>query len=67
MILLKRSLRSNNSSTNRGQSMVELALFFPVLLILLSGLIEFGFLLNEYLTLMDAARNAPVGRLRSRA
>jgi len=38
--------------------MVELALFFPVLLILLSGLIEFGFLLNEYLTLMDAARNA---------
>jgi len=38
--------------------MVELALLFPILLILLSGLIEFGFLLNEYLTLMDAARNA---------
>ncbi len=43
---------------SRGQSMVELALLFPILLILLSGLIEFGFMLNEYLTLMDAARNA---------
>jgi hypothetical protein len=38
--------------------MVELALLFPVLLILLSGLIEFGFILNQYLTLMDAVRNA---------
>ena len=38
--------------------MIELALLFPVLLILLSGLIEFGFIMNQYLTLMDAARNA---------
>ena len=38
--------------------MVELALLFPLLLILLSGLIEFGFILNEYLSVMDAARNA---------
>jgi len=45
-------------SKTRGQSMVELALLFPLLLILLSGLIEFGFILNEYLSLMDAARNA---------
>lgn len=42
----------------RGQSLVETALMFPVLLILLSGLVEFGFLLNEYLTILDAARNA---------
>lgn len=48
----------NEHSKARGQSMVELALLFPVLLILLSGLIEFGFILNQYLTLMDAARNA---------
>jgi len=48
----------NERSTARGQSMVELALLFPVLLILLSGLIEFGFILNQYLTLMDSARNA---------
>ena len=38
--------------------MVELALLFPLLLILLSGVIEFGFILNQYLTVMDAARNA---------
>jgi len=47
-----------NSGKDQGQSMIELALLFPVLLILLSGLIEFGFILNQYLSLMDAARNA---------
>lgn len=50
--------KRNERSKTRGQSMVELALLFPVLLILLSGAIEFGFILNEYLSLMDAARNA---------
>ncbi len=45
-------------SKTQGQSMVELALLFPLLLILLSGVIEFGFILNQYLTVMDAARNA---------
>jgi hypothetical protein len=34
------------------------AILFPVLLVLLSGLLEFGFLFNEYLTLQDAIRNA---------
>jgi hypothetical protein len=42
----------------RGQSLLEVALLFPILLILLSGLIEFGFFLNEYLTIQDAIRNA---------
>lgn len=42
----------------KGQSLVEITLLFPVLLIMLSGLLEFGFLLNEYLTLQDAVRNA---------
>jgi hypothetical protein len=43
---------------SRGQGLVETALLFPVLLIVLSGLVEFGFLLNEYLAMQDAARNA---------
>jgi hypothetical protein len=47
-----------SEQAGRGQSLVELAILFPILLIVFSGLIEFGFLLNEYLTLMDAARNA---------
>jgi hypothetical protein len=42
----------------RGQSFVEMALLFPVLLILISGMIEFGLMLNQFLAIVDAARNA---------
>jgi hypothetical protein len=42
----------------RAQSLIEVALFFPILMILLSGLIEFGFLFNENLAVLDAVRNA---------
>lgn len=41
-----------------GQSLVEFSLMLPVLLIMISGLVEFGFLLNQYLDLTDAAREA---------
>jgi Flp pilus assembly protein TadG len=41
-----------------GQSLVEFTILLPVLLIMISGLIEFGFLLNYYLDLIDAAREA---------
>ncbi len=40
----------------RGQSLVEFALTLPLLLLLLSGLVEFGFMLNEYLSLVDGSR-----------
>lgn len=43
---------------SRGQSFVEIALLFPVLLIILSGLVEYGFVLNQYLNLLDGAREA---------
>ena len=39
-----------------GQSLVEFAILLPLLLIMLSGLIEFGFMLNRYLDLIDASR-----------
>lgn len=39
-----------------GQSLVEFSIMLPVLLIMLSGLVEFGFLLNHYLDVIDAAR-----------
>jgi hypothetical protein len=51
-------LLSKKSHFSQGQSLTEMAILFPILLILLSGLVEFGFLLNEYLTLQDAVRNA---------
>jgi hypothetical protein len=40
----------------RGQSLVELTLIFTILLTLLTGVVEFGNLLNQYITLVDAAR-----------
>ncbi len=42
----------------KGQSFVELAILFPLLIMLLSGVVEFGFLLNQYLDLLDGAREA---------
>jgi hypothetical protein len=43
---------------NKGQSLVELAIFLPIIFMLLSGLIEFGFLLNQYINMMDGPREA---------
>ena len=50
----------------RGQSMVELSLALPVFCVLLFGIIQFGIIFNNYVTLTDAtragARKAAVGR-----
>jgi len=50
--------RSYLKRDRRGQSLVEFTILLPVLLMMLSGLIEFGFLLNTYLDIIDAAREA---------
>ncbi len=42
----------------RGQSMVEMALTFPILLLILAGTLEVGKYLNDYLTFLDATREA---------
>ena len=41
---------------SKGQSIVEFTLLLPLLLALLSSLIEFGFALNDYLDLIDTTR-----------
>jgi hypothetical protein len=41
-----------------GQSLVEFTILLPVLLIMISGLVELGLLLNYYLDVIDAAREA---------
>ena len=51
-------VRSRLKALRPGQSLVEFTLLLPVLLMMLSGLIEFGFLLNSYLDVIDAAREA---------
>ncbi|MGA7193176.1 MAG: TadE family protein [Anaerolineales bacterium] len=43
---------------SRGQSLVEMAITLPVLLMLFSGMVELGFMLNFYLSLQDATRYA---------
>jgi Flp pilus assembly protein TadG len=40
-----------------GQAAVEFAIALPLLLILVTGIIQFGSLYNKYLTLTDAARS----------
>jgi len=43
---------------SKAQSLVEFAITLPVLLLLLSGVVEFGFALNYYLSLLDATRES---------
>lgn len=42
--------------TEKGQSLVELAISFVVLMFLISGLVEFGTLFFQYVQLRDAAQ-----------
>jgi hypothetical protein len=56
--MLKMIKKRWNRISTHGQSLVELAIFLPIILMMLSGLIEFGFLLNYYLNLMDGPREA---------
>lgn len=44
------------SSAQRGQSMLETALFLPVLLTFLVGLIQVGLVINAYLVVINATR-----------
>ncbi|HUH98723.1 MAG TPA: TadE family protein [Anaerolineales bacterium] len=46
----------NRKIKSTGQSLVELTLTLPLILMLFSGLVEFGFMLNYYLSLLDATR-----------
>jgi Flp pilus assembly protein TadG len=40
----------------RGQTMTEFAIVMPILLFLLLGIIQFGIVFNNYVTLTDAVR-----------
>lgn len=51
-------LTSRRPNRERGQSMVEMALSLPILLLILAGAVEIGMYYNNYLTLIDATREA---------
>lgn len=61
-ILNKVFSRINKKTTrlqkSKAQSLVEFAITLPILLMLLGGVVEFGFALNYYLSLIDATREA---------
>ena len=42
----------------KAQSLTEFAISLPILLLLLSGVVEFGFALNYYLSILDATRES---------
>jgi Flp pilus assembly protein TadG len=47
-----------NVKSEQGQTMTELTLVVPVLLLILFGIIQFGIVFNNYIALTDAARAA---------
>lgn len=55
---MSRKLQNTKHNRTRGQSLVELAIVLTVLMFMLVGIVEYGFLLNNYLNLVDATREA---------
>ncbi|MCF6277266.1 MAG: pilus assembly protein [Anaerolineales bacterium] len=49
-------IKRKKEGSHKAQSLVELAITLPLLLMMLSGLVEFGFMLNYYLSLNDVTR-----------
>ena len=59
--------QQKRSSDERGQTLVEFAALLPVLCLLLFGIIQFGVVFHDYITVTDAsrvgARKAAVSRI----
>lgn len=47
-----------HAQRERGQSLTEMALFVPILLLMMIGFIEIGVYINAYITTVDATRGA---------
>jgi hypothetical protein len=47
--------KQSNTKAQRGQSMIETALLFPVLLVLFAGMIEVVFICRTYLAILDSS------------
>lgn len=53
-----KSKSAKGSRKSLGQSLVEFGITLPILILLFSGMVEFGFMLNTYLSVQDAVRTA---------
>ena len=54
--MMKTSRLLRRSTSERGAAAVEFALVLPVLMLLVFGIIEFGFIFNRWVTVTHAAR-----------
>jgi hypothetical protein len=55
---LRHLLRTKRSGSERGQSLTEIAIFLPIFILIISGIVEMGYFMNRYLNLLDASREA---------
>lgn len=53
-----KSFNAKKQAKPRGQSFIELALVFMILMLLFAGVVELGNLINIYLDIIDSAREA---------
>lgn len=56
MPVLGRRPGHRNRHRSRGQSLVEFAMVLPIFMLILSGILDFGFLLYSRMTVINAAR-----------
>ena len=54
----KSRIKKASRRKSKAQSMVEFAILLPLLIMLFSGMVEFGFMMNTYLSLLDATRQS---------
>lgn len=54
--MIKKKMVAYFKGKNKGQSLVEMTIILIVLLTLLTGMVEFGTLLNQYINITDGAR-----------
>jgi Flp pilus assembly protein TadG len=51
-------LRKERIYGQKGQAIVETALILPIIILILTGIIDFGLLFNNYLVITNASREA---------
>lgn len=53
----QKSRFKDGKQATQAQSLVEFAITLPLLILLFTGMVEFGFMLNTYLSVQDAVRS----------
>ena len=56
MVIKRKWLPLRNLKNQKGQALVEFAIIIPILLMLVMGILQFGMMLNSYLTIENASR-----------